>query len=295
MNDNKHICKYCGKEFDSGKQLGGHVVGCDKNPNKKETFEKIKKQRAKYKGTPHKVFCEYCGNEYEVICTDYAINRGKYPKTCSKECAHKLSASKVDMNEANRKRSLKLKGRPQSFKDEQGNIQLRSLKIYKCNCCGNPIDRTTRRSVLYCSDECMNKMRHEKLSVAAKKNGLGGLNINSYFKYKSGWYHGIHCDSSWELAFVLYCELNNLSVKRCELKLPYEYNGKIYNYHPDFEVNGKIYEIKGHWDEKDKEKNKKYSYIITLDKYSFKPYLEEVIKHYGKNFIDLYDIRDKTG
>jgi hypothetical protein len=38
MEDKKHICKYCGKEFESGIKLGGHVVGCKLNPKSKETF-----------------------------------------------------------------------------------------------------------------------------------------------------------------------------------------------------------------------------------------------------------------
>lgn len=26
-------CKYCGKEFDNGRILGGHISRCSKNPN----------------------------------------------------------------------------------------------------------------------------------------------------------------------------------------------------------------------------------------------------------------------
>lgn len=30
----EHICKFCGKEFDSGHKLGGHVSCCKDNPNR---------------------------------------------------------------------------------------------------------------------------------------------------------------------------------------------------------------------------------------------------------------------
>jgi hypothetical protein len=36
-----HICKFCGKTFDKGIQLGGHVARCKLNPNSKNTFKKI--------------------------------------------------------------------------------------------------------------------------------------------------------------------------------------------------------------------------------------------------------------
>lgn len=36
MEDKKHICKYCGKEFESSRKLGGHVSRCKLNPKTKE-------------------------------------------------------------------------------------------------------------------------------------------------------------------------------------------------------------------------------------------------------------------
>jgi len=36
-------CKYCNKEFKSGKILGGHTIWCDKNPNRDKLKIKISK------------------------------------------------------------------------------------------------------------------------------------------------------------------------------------------------------------------------------------------------------------
>lgn len=62
------VCKFCGKEFDDGRKLGGHVIRCKLNPNKitgngwlgkkhsTETREKISKARKKFlKENPDKV------------------------------------------------------------------------------------------------------------------------------------------------------------------------------------------------------------------------------------------------
>ena len=35
----QHICKYCGKIFDSGIKLGGHTAKCKMNPNANKNFE----------------------------------------------------------------------------------------------------------------------------------------------------------------------------------------------------------------------------------------------------------------
>lgn len=39
-----HICKFCGKKFEKGNQLGGHIVRCSSNPNFKKIIRKNKVQ-----------------------------------------------------------------------------------------------------------------------------------------------------------------------------------------------------------------------------------------------------------
>ena len=67
---------------------------------------------------------------------------------------------------------------------------------------------------------------------------------------KKGWYKGIFCDSSWEFAYVLYCEIHSISIKRNLEKFPYEFEGKTYMYLPDFIAEDEFVEIKGYMTER---------------------------------------------
>lgn len=59
-------------------------------------------------------------------------------------------------------------------------------------------------------------------------------------------YNGIHFDSSWELAFYIYCIDNNIQIIREPFTIEYEYNGHIHSYYPDFLINNELLiEIKG--------------------------------------------------
>ena len=48
VTDGKYICRYCGKEFDTGRQAGGHMVNCPNHPNKAEHDEMHKRQGRKF-------------------------------------------------------------------------------------------------------------------------------------------------------------------------------------------------------------------------------------------------------
>jgi len=49
---------------------------------------------------------------------------------------------------------------------------------------------------------------------AAMKRAYSGYTRRTPGKFKYGYYNGIWCDSSWELAYLLYCKLNNIIVSR---------------------------------------------------------------------------------
>lgn len=52
-------------------------------------------------------------------------------------------------------------------------------------------------------------------------------------------------DSIPELAIFIYCKQNNIYVQRAPKKFEYIYNGQVHSYIPDFNIAGKLVEIKG--------------------------------------------------
>jgi len=92
------------------------------------------------------------------------------------------------------------------------------------------------RGRTYCSKECKHKYLSAHTGGYREGSGRG----------KQGWYKGIHCDSSWELAFLVYYKDHNLNIERCKEKRSYIWNNEVHSYYPDFITDGGIIEIKGY-------------------------------------------------
>ncbi len=132
--------------------------------------------------------------------------------------------------------------------------------------------------------------RRKKISIALKKNpNGGGMRIGSG-RGKKGWYKGYWCDSSYELAWVIYHIDHKISFKRNNKGFKYFYAGKIHKFYPDFIKDGFYYEIKGYKTKQLEAKIKQFPHKIKiLYKTDLKKIFEYVIDTYGKNFIKLYE------
>lgn len=129
--------------------------------------------------------------------------------------------------------------------------------------------------------------RRRKITEKAKLNN-GGYRQGSG-RGKKGWYKGIFCDSSWELAYVIWCLEHNKQIERNTQKFEYFYDNKRRNYIPDFIVDGKIIEVKGYKTEQWIQKVSQCPIEIeVMYKEELTPILEYVIITYGRNFISLY-------
>ena len=302
----KHICKFCGKEFKSSVSLGGHVVNCEKNPNcglarKKAQITVNKNYNLQNPLNKYTLTCPVCGNEFTIEVRQNDFEKGKYKHTCSSKCAHTRKMSDETKNKISKKIKsyIKTNGSLGSINHILKPILIKQI----CEQCGNEFEIWNNKSYdkkltgnnyyskRFCSKEC--SLKHMKCLVSKStkercdKGKFGGNNNETYKKHKHGWYNGLYCGSSYELAFVLYHIDMGDVVKRCELKLQYEYNGKIYNYYPDFEINNDIYEIKGFEDYKAKAKHKQHPYIKWINKELMKPILKYVKEKYGKDFVRL--------
>lgn len=129
--------------------------------------------------------------------------------------------------------------------------------------------------------------RRRKISESGKGK-LGGYRKGSG-RGKKGWYRGIFCDSSWELAYVIYCIETNQHIERCKEKRMYSFGGRTRTYFPDFIVDGKLIEIKGYITPQWIAKQSANPDIVVLGKNEMKPILDYVISKYGNNFISLYE------
>lgn len=161
---------------------------------------------------------------------------------------------------------------------------------YPGNCFkGKPSLNSTGRAKTE-EDEILRKI---KISETMKKNPLAGGKRHGSGRGRKGWYKGIFCDSSWELAFVVYNIDNNIDISRCTEKRKYIYQNEEHIYIPDFCVNNEIIEIKGYktkqWEEKLKyNPDVKVLYCNDIDFYV--KYCEE---KYGKNWInELYNKKE---
>ena len=138
-----------------------------------------------------------------------------------------------------------------------------------------------------------NQERIRKIKkTAAERHTIGGLRHGSG-RGKQGWYKGYWCDSSWELAYVIWCLEHNIKLQRNKETFEYTYNNQIRKYYPDFILeDGTYVEIKGYYTKQTEEKINafpKTRTLLLLDKHSIKDYLEYVVDKYGKDFYNLYE------
>lgn len=254
------------------------------------------------------VKCKKCGKIFTVIEeeTKFPIKGDKY--FCCRSCANSRGPRSIETKQKisnSIKQSEKfLLNNSVYRKDKYCYLNKEDLPKSICKNCGKEFYNdyifngyyykfiSTRK---YCSKECLHQWKVNNLININKKYNLGGFKEGSIKNYKSGWYHGIHCDSSWELAFIIYNEEHQNKIERCKEIRYYILNDKKYEFHPDFILNDKdIIEIKGI---KSRNSDAKQLYnpdVKFLYRNDMKLYLDYVINKYGSNFINLYDIKDKN-
>jgi len=196
------------------------------------------------------ILCDYgCGQEAK-----YFFKNGK--KCCSKNhgsCPNR-KLSIYDRNKCNGFQKTNCKYCNKQISNEQkkkheNSCKLNPKNIRYCLKCGKIL--TSRESKKFCSRSCSasyntkGRKHSKETKQKISDSGCGGYR-ECPSRYKTGVYKGIFCASSYELIFVAYHLYNNSNIKPCRIKIPYSYKGKNHCYHPDFIIDGKIYEIKGY-------------------------------------------------
>ena len=235
----KYVC-VCGREFDNPQTFNSHKGSCkihltqkygsyekylevhNKNHEnagiKRSQTRRNKKEKSLNDWISEKHICENCG---KVMTEKYGSGR-----FCCKSCAnsHKRSQEQRQNISNSVKNSLKVKANKQSKRLQK--IRSYYLNPKFCEVCGKMLvyDKRNRKT---CCDECFKSL----ISKQAIDKNFGGYNPNSIKKHHKGVYKNIHCDSSWELAFLAYHLDNNIKIERCNQYFHYTYNN-LYSFSP---------------------------------------------------------------
>lgn len=279
-----YTCKYCNKQWNTNQARNGHQNRCMLNPKRNQTIKKTSqtlKNRAstnKVDKMIYRIQCAKCGKKFQLQLTQHLYNSGKYRKNCSRACANSRTWTEQD----------KLKKSTANKNSE--NHKLASLKhikyesVHICLFCKGQF-KTRNKNKKFCNRECQNS--GQKLGLFHITSPLGGYRKGSGIG-KSGWYKGIYCDSSWQLAYVIYHLEHGLNVSRNKQKRTYIWNNEQHIYIPDFITDQGLVQIKGYKNKQWNEKYKQNPDIKVLYKQQIKPYLDYTIKKYGNDFIRLY-------
>ncbi len=142
---------------------------------------------------------------------------------------------------------------------------------------------------LYCNQSLLTRRKTQTYHSECAKKCTGGIRVGSG-RGKHGWYKGYWCDSSWELAWVIYHIDHEIKFERNKVGFEYIFEDKKRKYYPDFIKDGIYYEIKGYINNQVLEKIKQFPWkLVVLTKHDIKYILEYVISKYGRNYITLYN------
>ena len=290
----------CGKVLTSSQSFNGHKSNCRvhleatgkweaRQKSRKLGASKVKvklknialKQKesklARWLATEPK--CERCGK----LMTE-KFGSGRF---CSRACANVRLHTEETKDKI--RTAAKLSG-PILSKTRKQQNEANYLQNPKFCCICNSIIPYTLRERSTCSEACYSKLRADIRMDIIKEQGLTNT-FKDTFKY--GWYHGIECDSGWELAFVLYHLAQGSNIKRNNKSFSYQFNGAIHHYYPDFIIDNVYYEIKGYKDERFFEKVRQFPVnekLVVIDASTIDTYINFAVKTYGENFYSLYDL-----
>jgi len=140
------------------------------------------------------------------------------------------------------------------------------------------------------STEEKERQRRRNLSLSMKQSGKSGGYRRTSGRGKHGWYRGIWCDSSWELAWVMFHLDHGIPFKRNRDRFEYEWNGETHRYLPDFKMSdGQYVEVKAWLNEQGKAKLAACPGVSVLMKNEMEPFIRYAVEKYGKDFVKLYD------
>jgi hypothetical protein len=137
------------------------------------------------------------------------------------------------------------------------------------------------------------KLRHADGRNSLLKHAVGSSasTEKGQVAEKKGRYKRYWCDSSYELAFVIYALDEGMWFERNWNSFPYTFEGRERRWIPDFRLkDGTYLEIKGYTSPQAEAKFAAFSHGLIIVKWeNMKFVFEHVVKKYGRDFIRLYE------
>jgi hypothetical protein len=227
------------------------------------------------------VVCNKCSKVFEI--KEYNVESPKKEKyNCSVSCANTRVLSEETKNKI--RNSLLISEKAKISNKNRQNVSS-----------GLRIERTTSKC-LGCGLDITHKINEtKKYHLDCWRKNSGGVREGSS-RSKHGWYKGYWCDSSYELAWVIFQLDHNISFKRNTEGFNYVFENKNKKYYPDFIMEDGLYvEIKNYKSKLTDSKLNSFPHkiIILYKEEIYQNVLPYVIENYGKNFINLYDEKQK--
>lgn len=177
--------------------------------------------------------CEKCNCDYEI-----PFGSGRF---CSRKCAN----SRLRTTDIKAKIKNALLQRSKVMRENGISLKTKPPIEKICPICYTKFSVPPSKSQqIFCSQKC----HFADKSHDFCKTAVGGYRCGAGTG-KHGYYKGIWCDSTYELAYLVYCLDHNIPIKRNTDSFEYCIDGERHRYYPDFLVNDVLIEIKGYYTE----------------------------------------------
>ncbi len=242
----KAICENCGRVFETRLRNKGFMCKRCKcslsqkemyknNPNlAKERLDKRTRYNIEHYGVKNPfqrddVKVKIKNHMLEVYGVDNISKTNECKEKIKKTCLKKYGVEYSFQSENNKTKSKK------TFIEKYGvDHPMKNQEI---------VDKVTKKNKLN-REAAAEKAKQTCLAKYGVEHQMQNIDIQNSIK-KKYIYMGTAFDSSWELAFWIFNIDKGNNIKRCNKSFEYFYNNKKHTYTPDFEINGKLYEIKG--------------------------------------------------
>ena len=279
----QNTCQYCNKEFKNHGALLMHEKTCSKNLEAMKCPLCGRSFNSGNQLTKHKFHCNQKTPEERISKSFNELQDNLFCQYCNKQCHNRNSL-------LNHERKCKLNPN-----------RVDSYFIHY-----NPSHPVWNKGLTVNTDERVAKYTNSiKQWHKEHPHATGGMIPKNAKVCKFGTYKGIYCDSSWELAVLIYHLDHHIDIHRNFNSFNYTYNNKVYNYYPDFIIdNNTFIEVKGIYRENDQYKIEQFptdKTLYVIDKSNISKYLKYCNQVYGdisllydRNYPSWLDCKDKN-